>query len=60
MAGKYVIDLPDNSEVFDVEDVIIRENENGIAVTPRSGKKLGFLRQFFPWSEVRRFTRTDD
>ena len=50
------ITLEDGDVVnFDTENVWVDENDRGVTVRPRNkdDNKVGFLRLFFPWREIR-------
>lgn len=61
MAAKGIlrIDLADESLEFNKEDITITEREHGISILPKQGKEIGFLRLFYPWSEIRRLQEID-
>lgn len=60
MANLVQIWLADEEVTFSRDDVLIREKEHGIAIDAKPGKELGYRRQFFPWSEIRRVKELDD
>ena len=51
----------DESVEFESNDVVIRHREEGVSIEPsKVGENtVGFLRLFFPWSEVRQIKEFD-
>lgn len=62
--GKYVSLVFEDEEAvtFERDDVVIREKEHGVEITPspRKENNLGFHRAFWPWREIRSIKEHDD